>query len=67
MFALGRPDVLPAGDLGLQKSVRKLYGLRKHPDPDRLLKIGERWRPWRTVASWYLWKYIDGTAEVGDL
>lgn len=58
MFRLHRPDVLPVGDLGIVTAVRKLYGLRKQPDPKRLLKMGERWRPYRSVASWYLWQSL---------
>jgi DNA-3-methyladenine glycosylase II len=55
MFRLHRPDVLPIGDLGIVNAVRKQYGLRKTPTPDRLMKIGEAWRPYRSVACWYLW------------
>jgi DNA-3-methyladenine glycosylase II len=58
MFRLHRPDVLPVGDLGIVNAVRKLYGLRKQPDPKRLRKIGEAWRPYRSVASWYLWQSL---------
>ena len=58
MFRLHRPDVLPVGDLGIVNAVRKLYGLRKQPDPQRLHKIGEAWRPYRSVASWYLWQSL---------
>lgn len=55
MFRLGRLDVLPADDLGLMKAVAKVYGLRKRPTPDRLRRMGETWRPYRSVAAWYLW------------
>ena len=58
MFRLHRPDVLPAGDLGIVKAVQKLYGLRKTPDAKRILKIGDVWRPYRSVASWYLWQSL---------
>jgi DNA-3-methyladenine glycosylase II len=58
MFRLHRPDVLPVGDLGIANAVRKMYGLRKQPDAERLLKIGEPWRPYRSVASWYLWQSL---------
>jgi DNA-3-methyladenine glycosylase II len=58
MFRLHRPDVLPVGDLGIVKAVQKLYGLRKTPDPKRILKIGDAWRPYRSVASWYLWQSL---------
>jgi DNA-3-methyladenine glycosylase II len=58
MFRLHRPDVLPAGDLGIVNAVQRLYGLRKRPDAKRILKIGEAWRPYRSVASWYLWQTL---------
>ncbi len=58
MFRLHRPDVLPVGDLGIVNAVQKLYRLRKRPDPKRLLKIGEAWRPYRSVACWYLWQSL---------
>ena len=58
MFRLHRPDVLPAGDLGIVKAVQRLYRLRKTPDAKRILKIGEAWRPYRSVASWYLWQTL---------
>ena len=58
MFRLHRPDVLPAGDLGIVNAVKKLYGLRKTPDAKRILKIGDAWRPYRSVASWYLWQSL---------
>ena len=58
MFRLHRPDVLPVDDPGIVNAVRKLYGLRKQPDPKRLQKIGEAWRPYRSVASWYLWQSL---------
>ena len=56
IFHLGRPDVLPVGDLGIVKGFRIAYNLRKNPEPKRLLKHGEQWRPYRSVASWYLWR-----------
>jgi len=59
MFRLGRPDVLPVLDLGVQKAVKMLYKLRSHPKPDRVAKIGACWAPYRTVASWYLWRRVD--------
>jgi DNA-3-methyladenine glycosylase II len=63
MFRLHRPDVLPVGDLGIVTAIQRLYGLRKRPDPKRILKIGEPWRPYRSVASWYLWQTL---AEAKD-
>ena len=64
MFRLHRPDVLSVDDLGIVKSVQKLYGLRKRPEPKRLLRMGELWRPYRSVACWYLWQTLrmDGPA-----
>ena len=59
MFRLHRPDVLPVGDLGIVKAVQRAYGLRKIPSPDRLTKLGEQWRPYRSVACWYLWASLD--------
>lgn len=59
MFRLGRPDVLPVLDLGVQNAIKRLYRLRKHPTPERVAKIGARWAPYRTVASWYLWRAVD--------
>lgn len=59
MFSLGRPDVLPVGDLGVQKAIEELYELDRLPDPKTMLEIGEPWRPYRTIASWYLWRSRD--------
>jgi 3-methyladenine DNA glycosylase/8-oxoguanine DNA glycosylase len=59
MFRLHRPDVLPVGDLGIVNAIKNVYGLRKTPTPDRIRKMGESWRPYRSVASWYLWRSLD--------
>jgi len=59
MFRLLRPDVLPVDDLGIVKAIQRAYNLRKRPDARRMLKIGEAWRPYRSVASWYLWRSLD--------
>jgi DNA-3-methyladenine glycosylase II len=59
MFRLERPDVLPVGDLGIVRAIERAYRLRKTPTPERMLAIGERWRPYRTVACWYLWASLD--------
>jgi DNA-3-methyladenine glycosylase II len=58
MFRLHRPDVLPGADLGIVVAMQRLYRLRKRPDAKRVLKIGEAWRPYRSVASWYLWQTL---------
>ena len=59
MFRLHRPDVLPVGDLGIVNAVKRVYGLRKPPTPQRIARIGDAWRPYRSVASWYLWRSLD--------
>jgi DNA-3-methyladenine glycosylase II len=56
MFQLGRPDVLPVGDLGVQKGFMKLFGLRKLPPPERMVKLARPFQPYRSVACWYLWR-----------
>ena len=58
IFRLGRPDVLPIHDYGVQKGFALTYRKRRIPKPKELLKFGERWRPWRTVASWYMWRAV---------
>lgn len=65
MFRLHRPDVLPVNDLGIVKAVQKAYRLRKTPSADRLHEIGEAWRPYRSVACWYLWRSLSNT-PAGD-
>jgi 3-methyladenine DNA glycosylase/8-oxoguanine DNA glycosylase len=59
MFRLGRPDILPATDYGVRKGYAIAYRKRELPTPAELLKRGERWRPYRSVASWYLWRAVD--------
>jgi len=59
MFTLQRPDVFPVGDLGLVRAIRQTYGFRSTPLPERLMEIGEAWRPYRSVACWYLWASLD--------
>jgi DNA-3-methyladenine glycosylase II len=59
MFSLGRPDVLPVGDYGVRKGAMRLYGLRELPKPRELAALAEPWRPYRSVASWYLWRAVD--------
>jgi DNA-3-methyladenine glycosylase II len=56
---LARPDILAVADLGLRKGAQRAYGLAATPSPDELYELGERWRPWRTTASWYLWRVLD--------
>ena len=63
MFRLGRPNVLPELDLGIQKGIKLAYGMRKLPTPKQVLKIGSKWEPYRTVACWYLWRSLDAPRE----
>lgn len=64
IFALRRPDVLPVGDLGIQNAICRAYGLEKRPAPAQVEELGAQWRPWATVASWYLWRSLDGVAAL---
>src|SRR5258708_1875253 len=59
IFRLGRPDVLPIHDLGVKKGWSVAYGKKRMPKPKELLAFGERWRPYRTVASWYMWRAFE--------
>ncbi|MBY0293862.1 DNA-3-methyladenine glycosylase [Patescibacteria group bacterium] len=59
MFTLGRLDVLPTGDLGIQKGFQILYGLKKLPTHEQMEKLAKDWRPHASVASWYLWRVAD--------
>jgi DNA-3-methyladenine glycosylase II len=59
MSRLGRPDVLPVGDYGVRKGFQLVYGMEGMPTPKELARYGERWRPYRTVASWYMWRGVD--------
>jgi DNA-3-methyladenine glycosylase II len=59
LFHLGRPDILPVGDLGIRKAAQISYGLRKLPSPDRLKRLARPWRPYRSLGSLYLWRSLD--------
>ena len=56
MFRLNRPDIFPVGDLGIVKGMQKLYGMRRPPSPRTMMRRAEFWRPYRSVAAWYLWR-----------
>ena len=58
IFSLGRQDVFPADDLGLRKGVQRAFSLSEIPKPKEVEKIGERWKPYRTIVTWYLWKSL---------
>lgn len=59
IFALRRPDVLPTGDLGIRAAMKKAYGLAELPKPDEMERIAAAWRPYCSVACWYLWRSLD--------
>jgi DNA-3-methyladenine glycosylase II len=59
MFALRRPDVMPVVDLGINMAIKRAYRKRKVPKPAQILKIAAPWRPYRSVACWYLWRSMD--------
>ncbi len=60
IFQLRRPDILPVDDVGILRGIERAYRLRSRPSPARVLRLGEKWRPYRSVASWYIWKSLDG-------
>ena len=63
IFSLGRLDVLPVGDLGLKKGIQRLYSLDELPEKEQIEHIAEKWRPYRSVATWYLWRSLDESIE----
>jgi DNA-3-methyladenine glycosylase II len=65
IFCLGRPDVLPVTDLGTRKAMYKLYSLSDLPKPAEMLAIAQPWKPYRTVATWYLWKSLSKFSTIG--
>ena len=66
MFRLGRPDVLPELDLGIQNAIRRAYRIRRRVLPKDVLRIGKKWRPHATIASWYLWRSLEnGDGQLG--
>src|SRR5712671_5138662 len=66
LFELGRLDVWPVADYGVQKGFTKTFGRRKLPTPKQFMKIGEKWRPYRSVAAWYFWRAIDAPASASE-
>jgi len=59
IFTLARPDVLPVGDLGIKHAFRRAYGLDEIPSKDAMIELAEPWRPYRTAASWYMWRLLE--------
>jgi 3-methyladenine DNA glycosylase/8-oxoguanine DNA glycosylase len=66
MFHLGRPDVLPVNDVGINRAIQKLYNLDGPLKPPEVQRVGEPWRPWATVACWYLWRSEDVPLPTGE-
>lgn len=64
MFALERPNVLPVSDLGIRNAVRRAYGLDELPNPAELKEIAQKWHPYCSVATWYLWRSLEGLATL---
>src|SRR5689334_12821918 len=64
IFALRRPDILPTGDLGIRAAMKKAYGLDDLPKPADMEKIAAAWRPWSSVACWYLWRSLDNVGAM---
>lgn len=64
MFGMQRPDVLPVGDQGIKTAIKRAYSLDELPTPAEMEKIAEPWRPWRSMACWYLWRSLDGSAAM---
>jgi DNA-3-methyladenine glycosylase II len=64
IFALRRPDVLPTGDLGIRAAIKKAYGLADLPKPAEMEHIAAAWRPWSSVACWYLWRSLDNVGAM---
>jgi DNA-3-methyladenine glycosylase II len=64
MFQLNRADIFPVGDLGIVKGVQRLLGMKKRPSPSTMLRAAELWRPYRSVAAWYLWRLVESPPDV---
>ena len=65
IFSLGRQDIFPADDLGLRKGVQRAFSLQEIPKPKEVEKIGQRWKPYRTIVTWYLWKSLQKFNKIG--
>ena len=65
IFCLGRPDIFPVGDLGVRKAIQKLYTLPELPIPSTMLAIAQPWKPYRSIATWYLWKSLSKFNSIG--
>ncbi|KAJ7300114.1 hypothetical protein O6H91_10G089500 [Diphasiastrum complanatum] len=61
IFSLHRPDILPVGDLGVRKGFQKLYGLKSLPDAEKMEELSSKWKPYRSLGSWYMWRVLSKT------
>ena len=59
MFRLNRPDIFPVGDLGIVKGMQTLFGMKRRPAERTMMRLAEPWRPYRSVAAWYVWRSIE--------
>ncbi|RJQ36317.1 DNA-3-methyladenine glycosylase 2 family protein [Candidatus Parcubacteria bacterium] len=66
LFTLRRPDILPTGDLGIRKGFQIVYELKRMPSPKRMEELARPWRQYASIASWYLWRAVDGTRIPGS-
>jgi DNA-3-methyladenine glycosylase II len=65
IFSLGRQDVFPVDDLGLRKGVQRIFSMPDIPKPKEVEKIGQRWKPYRTIVTWYIWKSLQKFDKIG--
>ncbi|MDX2214639.1 MAG: DNA-3-methyladenine glycosylase [Oculatellaceae cyanobacterium bins.114] len=65
IFRLNRPDVLPTEDLGVRTAIQKIYGLETLPDKKTVEQVGQAWKPYRSIATWYLWRSLDAPVLLG--
>jgi DNA-3-methyladenine glycosylase II len=65
IFSLGRQDILPVTDLGVRKAIQKIYSLSELPKPNIMMEIAKPWRPYRSIATWYLWKSLSNFNTIG--
>ena len=65
IFSLGRLDILPVGDLGLKKGIQSMYSLKELPEKEQIEQLAESWKPYRTVATWYIWKSLQKFDTIG--
>jgi DNA-3-methyladenine glycosylase II len=65
IFCLGRQDIFPVGDLGVRKAIQKVYNLPELPTPSTMLAISQPWKPYRSIATWYLWKSLSKFDSIG--